>query len=166
MSGQLHDKQGFDNLTGNVLLFYSFDVGDEVSFSHIKDKGLVMVTSTYTSPVFKYYQAPISFKLREEKKGSKKNYESYNVFNKIYDFGVLSFCYRIPFTGTLESLKTDIGAIKQHFDAKSERDAQVVFNAIAPALVAPDFYNIKNSYIAIQVNPTQEHINPDEFKER
>ena len=158
------EKKNNDAVAGNILLFYAFDIGDEVSFEKIAEKGLVPIVTTAASPVFKHYRAPLSFKLREYGQ-DEGEYKSHSVFNKIYDFGVLSFCYMVPFEGTFDSLKMELSDIKRSFDKKSAADAAIVFADLKPALSSPNFYNIRNSYFAVQVNPEQRYENPAEFKE-
>lgn len=160
-----NEKRSADALAGNILLFYAFDIGDEVSFETIAEKGLVPIVTTSASPVFKHYRAPLSFNLRERDE-EECAYTSHSVFNKVYDFGVLSLCYMVPFEGTFESLKMELSDIKRAFDSKSAHDAATVFADIKPALASPSFFNIKNSYFAIQVNPEQQYANPAEFKQR
>jgi len=89
-----------------------------------------------------------------------------NLFNKVYHFGVISFCYRIPFRGSLEQLKLNLIEVKQEFDKKSEEDAQNAFERIKPVIEHPHFYNIKNNYFAVHVNPRSDRMESTEFKEK
>ena len=44
-----------DQFSGNILLFYAFDVGDDIDLSHIQHKGLVDICSVPLSAYFKNY---------------------------------------------------------------------------------------------------------------
>ena len=142
-------ESGTNHVEGNILLFYSFDFGDEIDFDMVVEKGLLNVTESSFSPVFKYYRAPISFRLRDKDESllAKEPYAGHVIFNRIYDFGVLSFCYKIPFKGTLDLLRSQISDIEKHFTQKSEVDAREIYDDILPALSTPNFYNSKNSYL-------------------
>ena len=161
-------ESGTHHVEGNILLFYSFDFGDEIDFDMVVEKGLLNVTESSFSPVFKDYRAPISFRLRDkdEKILGQEPYVGHTIFNRIYDFGVLSFCYKIPFKGTLDLLRSQISDIEKYFTQKSEIDAREAYDDILPALNTPNFYNTKNSYLVVQVNPMEEYINPTDFKEK
>jgi len=155
-----------DVFTGNILLFYAFDVGDDVDLEHIQHKGLVDTCAVPLSAYFKNYHLPLSFLMTEEGPDGKMLPDSRCISSKIYHFGVFSFCYRIPFQDTFEDLKLKIIDIKKSFDEKSEIDAKRVFKKTLPAIKKPNFYNLKNSYFAVQVYPLKSKPTPDEFKER
>jgi hypothetical protein len=161
-----------DQVHGNILLFYLFDIGGEIDLEKVKNKGLVNNTNSYQSPFFKYYHVPLSFQMKKkQQKSSKKaaifeEQDSYSLFNKIYEFGVISFCYKIPFTDSFEILKSKIIDIKKQFDEKSKNDAKSVFEDIYSVIEKPRFCNIKNDYFVIQVNPVKELVSLDIFKKQ
>ena len=86
------------------------------------------------------------------------------LFRKLYSFGALSFCYRIPFEETLDSLKLKILDIKKHYDDLGKRDAQAAFTKLKPAIVQPNFCNIEGKYTAIQVDPRSCNMSAEQFK--
>jgi len=153
---------------GNILLFYAFDVGDDIALKAIEERGLVPTHVVPLSSYFKNYHLPLSFYLTDtkEKQGSTTTPTSDCIISKIHHFGVLSFCYRIPFTSTLEELKSELLEIKEVFDKRSEVDAEWVFKRIKSKVVSPKFYNLKTFYFAIHVNPTADKMEPLEFKEK
>lgn len=151
--------------TGNILLFYAFDVGDDIDLEHIQQKGLVDTCVVPLSAYFKNYHLPLSFLMSEDGPDGKPLPDSRCITSKMYHFGVFSFCYRIPFQDTFEDLKLKIIDIKKSFDEKSDVDAKRVFKKVAPAIKKPHFYNLKNSYFAVQVYPFKSKITPEEFKE-
>lgn len=150
------------SVTGNILLFYAFDIGDEIDLNLVKQKGLV---PTYTAPLSAYvknYHVPLSFRLPVQA-GEKERTDC--VLGKIHHFGVLSFCYKIPFHDSLDVLKQKIIDIKQSYDKQAEIDAKLVFQALGKANRKPRFYNVKNDYFAVHVNPVKGEISAEEFKE-
>jgi hypothetical protein len=155
-----------NQFTGNILLFYAFDVGDDIDLEVIKNKGLVNTCVVPLSAYFKNYHLPLSFRMNDMRENA-----DYGVVNsscissKIYHFGVLSFCYRIPFEDSFEDLKLKVIDIKKTFDEKSEIDAKATFKSILPAIKKPRFYSLKNSYFAVQVHPIKDKITPEQFKE-
>jgi hypothetical protein len=152
---------------GNILLFYAFDVGDDIDLEQIKQKGLVNICVIPLSAYFKNYHIPLAFRMPEPqtKEVTPGVMESSCISSKVHHFGVLSFCYRIPFEDSFEELKIKIIDIKKSFDEKSEIDARETFKKVYPAIKKPRFYSLKNSYFALQVYPLKEKMTPEEFKE-
>jgi hypothetical protein len=153
-----------DNLkvSGNIFFLYLYDVAKNADLVTIEKESFVEVIKTPLSPFFKYYHMPLTFDLKEE---PLETNQKFILFSKIYEFGVTSFCYKIPFTTTIDALKTNIIDIDKTFGKKSKIEAYNVFNNIKTALKNPRFYNIESSYFAIQVNPMVDTIGPDKFKE-
>jgi hypothetical protein len=152
-----------ENVTGNILLFYAFDIGDDVDLEEIRTKNLVPTYKVPLSHYFKDYHVPLAYRILEDtNKGSTERQDA--VLNKIHHFGALSFCYKIPFDDSFEQLKQKIIDIKSKYDEQSKVDAKRVLKKIMPAVSKPHFYNVKNDYFAVQVNPIEEKFTPDEFK--
>lgn len=155
--------------SGNILLFYAFDFGDEIDLTTIKQKGILEPLEVPLSAYFKNYRVPYSFKMMEscatidEKKGNITGTGC--VLSKLYHFGALSLCYQIPFNEKFDDLKLKLIEVKRQFDITSEVDARNVFNKISSRLKKPRFYNLKSDYFAVQVNPLQEKVMPEDFKD-
>lgn len=152
---------------GNILLFYAFDVGDDIDLEMIKQKGLVSTCVIPLSAYFKNYHIPLAFRMSDaaDKEPTTGVLESSCISSKVHHFGVLSFCYRIPYEDSFEDLKLKIIDIKKSFDERSEIDARETFKKIYPAIKKPRFYSLKNSYFALQAYPLKEKMTPEEFKE-
>lgn len=155
-------------LDGNLLLFFAYDIGEEIDLELVKSKGLLNVNDAYLSSYFKNYHIPLSFSMKDEgeevvlpaAQGQSR------ISSKLYNFGVLSFCYRVPFEAKFEDLKTKIIEVERYFRDKSDHDAKRVVHDLMPAIRKPRFYNSKNSYLAVHVNPLTGQLTPQEFKER
>jgi hypothetical protein len=153
------------NVSGNILLFYAFDVGDEIEPYEIKRRGLLLTYEPAQSTYFKDYHIPLSFRLIEKEGG--KNIERQDaILCKIYHFGALSFCYKIPFSGSFEHLKEKVIETKEKYDKQCKVDAKRVFKTIGSTIRKPHFYNLKNDYFAVHTNPLEGEISADEFKEK
>jgi hypothetical protein len=153
------DKKEEKNFSGNILLFYFFDVGDEFDFDSIKRKKLLKLREIPSSPYFKNYHIPLSFEMPEF--GGQKRNDC--VLSKAYSFGAFAFCYSIPFNDTFDTLKHKIIDIHNSYDRKSEDDARNVFEQILPAIESPHFYQMKNSYFVVQMNLVKD-ISAQEFE--
>lgn len=153
-------------VSGNILLFYAYDMGDDICLDTIRSKDLVPTYRAPQSIYFKDYHTPIAFRLVEKNNGDDAQERQDAVQNKIHHFGAVSFCYKIPFDDSLDSLKQKVISIKESYDAKSDLDAKEVFKKINPAIKKPHFYNIKNDYYAIHVNPIPGEISGDDFKDK
>ena len=155
-------------LNGNLLLFFAYDVGEEIDNDMVKSQGLLNVNDAYLSSYFKNYHIPLSFSMKDSSdevvlpaaQGQSR------ISSKLYNFGVLSFCYRVPFESTFEDLKTKIIEVERFFEDKSDYDAKRVLHDLMPAIRKPRFYNSKSSYLAVHVNPMHDIITPQELKDR
>lgn len=167
LDAEILGSQTKDTFVGNILFFYAFDVGDDIDFTMVKHKNLVNTCVVPLSSYFKNYHIPLSFRVPETGRDRDDVLSgSTCISSKIYHFGVLSFCYRVPFQGSFDDLKFKVMELKKIFDEKSEIDARAAFKAIYPAIKKPRFYSIKNSYFAIQVHPLKDKLPPEDFKER
>ncbi len=157
-----------DIFSGNILLFYAFDIGDDISFDIIKNRGLLTVCEVPLSGYFKHYHVPLSFRLQDYAMEDEAARDMTScIVSKLYHFGVVSFCYRVPFEGTLDELKTKTIQVKKEFDYQAELDAKHCFESISSAITSPHFYNQDNSYFAVQVHPRFEHdVSSEKFKEK
>ncbi|MCB9493423.1 MAG: hypothetical protein H6679_04065 [Epsilonproteobacteria bacterium] len=155
---QEQSKQG-TIFNGNILLFYAFDVSDDVDLEIIRRKLLLNVCIVPLSSYFKSYHMPLSFRMTEDQKvaGVDPALSATYLSCKVYNFGALSFAYRIPFSSTFEDLKLRIIDIKKTFDHKSDQDAKMVLQKILPAVKDPRFDggSLKHSYFAVQVDPLE-----------
>lgn len=155
-------------LNGNLLLFFAYDVGEEIDNEMVKSKRLLNVNDANLSSYFKNYHVPLSFAMRDDAdeillpavQGQSR------ISSKVYNFGVISFCYRVPFESTFEDLKTKIIEVDRYFEDKSDHDARRVLRDLMPAVRNPRFYNSKSSYLAVHVNPMKDLLTPHELKER
>ena len=138
-----------DIFAGNIVLFYAYDIGDDIDLERIKSQHLVPTYNTPLSAKFKNYHVPLTYhlkgdgiisegeteekhkqvlleeyKLNERSKKEGKSLASYKricyVLSKIHAFGVLSFCYRIPFEGTFHELKKKVIELKSEYDQLSD----------------------------------------------
>jgi len=151
-------------VTGNILLFYAFDLGDDIDLVKIDRKGLVQTYKIPQSHYFKEYHTPLAFWILEQE-GSKLLERQDAILNKIHHFGVVSLCYKIPFNASFDRLKEKVIEVKAEYDKKSYADAKAIFKKIHSAITKPHFYNLKNDYYAVHVNPLKGPISADEFKE-
>jgi len=157
-------KVNSQKVSGNILLFYAFDVGDEIDLELVEQRGLVSTYQEPQSPYFKNYHVPLAFRMLEQKNGKLCERQD-AVFNKIHHFGVISLCYKIPFHSSFDQLKQKIIEVKESYDKRSKEDAHRVFEKTQVAIVAPYFYNLDNDYYAVHVNPIEGDISAEEFKE-
>jgi len=126
MSQNQQTAEELSLFTGNILLFYAFDIGNDIDLKMIADKGLVPTHIVPLSSYFKNYHIPLSFYLRRPDEKEQADEVSDCVTSKIHNFGVLSLCYRIPFKTSFEQLKLEVIETKQIYDKKSDTDAHEV----------------------------------------
>lgn len=154
-------------LTGNILLFHSFDLGKAADIKEIRDKKLLNLSATVTFPYFKNYHVPLVVELPHEY--SSEENEKFKprmdvLYARIHNFGALSFCYKIPFSASFDTLKVKIIQTVENYRKIAHKDAAFIFEKIYTAISQPNFYNLRAEYYAVQVNTFQETLEPHEFK--
>lgn len=137
-------KQIFD---GNIFIFYSFDVGDDINFEKIEKQQPVILRPYSPPKYFKNYQIPLNVELPHPHETS-----SY-LSSKLLRFGVLSLIYKIPFSSTLEDLKKTVVEIDEKYQEQSVADANTLYRKIKPFIIKPKFFQLRSGYTVIQVNP-------------
>ena len=152
-------------LSGNILFFYAFDVGDDISIADIKKKRMIDARFAPVSPYFKNYHMPLIVNLEDcySRKKRKENRDDC-IASKVHHFGVISLCYKIPFNTTFEGIKKILIENEKKYDIQSDQDCQIIFEAIHQSITQSVCYNLKNMYCAIQVNPLGKGTDPDTFK--
>lgn len=160
-------------LDGNILLFHAFNIGESIDVPLVKSRKLVATNASVAFPHFKNYHVPLFIQLPSRNKSSVPSIEKEKfiprtdcLYSRIHDFGVISFCYKIPFQASIDTLKIKIIDIVGDYRKICEKDASFVFEKIISATKKPNFYNLKSEYYAIQVNSLPEKLDPEEFKEQ
>ncbi len=146
--------------SGNIFIFYSFDVGEDINLERIKRENLVQRVPLILSKYFKSYHIPLGVELPHP------HATSHCDSAKIHSFGVITLRYKIPFHGTLDELRTKINSIDQDYQDQSVEDAGSLFKRIKTAIKQPQFFSLRKSYMLIQVNPQPEHIDAMAVKEQ
>jgi uncharacterized Rmd1/YagE family protein len=152
-------------MQGNILLFYAFDVGDDIAIASIKKDRMIDARFAAASPYFKNYHTPLIVNLNDcyNRKKRKENRDDC-IASKVHHFGVISFCYKISFKATFEEIRQILIDNEKKYEKISEQDCQVVFESIHRAVSQPICYNLKNTYCVVQVNPLGKGVDPDAFK--
>lgn len=155
----MENKSGL--FAGNILLFYSYDIGEEVDLAEIKRKDLLPVRTVSLSPYFKNYHTPLFFQMPKDVDGIG---DSDCISSKVHHFGVISFIYRIPFKASFEELERNLIHTCELYNKKNEQDAKFVYDRILQTIRNPKFFSLKNFYFVIQMNLQQ--TTPDTFIEK
>jgi hypothetical protein len=77
--------------------------------------------------------------------------EGVKVLAKIHNFGVLSLNYIIPFRETFDTLKIRLIEVVEDYKLISKKDGKLLYSQIKSAMVEPNFFNLKTTYYAVQV---------------
>lgn len=136
--------------SGNIFIFYSFDVGDDINLEIIKEKQLLIRQTFLLSKYFKNYHVPLAVELPHPHTSSKC------ISSKIHEFGVISLVYKISFEETLEDLRERMNSIEDEFREQSVIDAGSIFRKIKPYIKKSRFFHLRTSYMVVQVDPVPE----------
>ncbi len=145
--------------TGNIFIFHSFDIGDDINLEWVKSSHMLIRRSFTPSKYFKNYHIPLAVELPHPHTSSQF------VDAKLHSFGVITLRYRIPFSSTLEDLRTKLTAIDNEYNEQSIEDAGAIFKRIKPTIKQPRFFHLRKTYLIIQVDPEPETIDIVYLKE-
>lgn len=167
------EKSSDQTLRGNILLFHAFDVGESIDTQAIKDKKLVPTSASVAFPHFKNYHVPLFVQPPNQYQSGQKASELDKgghrvdcIYARIHNFGAFSFCYKIPFRATLDTLKVKSIQIVSNYRKISQQDSSYLFEKVITATKKPNFFNLRSEYYAVQVNSLPEKLDPENFKEK
>lgn len=144
--------------SGNIIIFHAFDVGEEVNLERIKLERMIGLRPSMPSKYFKNYHIPLAV---EPLHGAGNHVTS----AKLHNFGVITLRYQIPFNSSLEDLKKEINNIERLYHVQSVADADAIFKQVRVAIKQARFFQIRKSYVMIQVNPEPGRTDVLTFKE-
>lgn len=173
----MSDEKSPAIFSGNTIFFYAYDIADAIDLDLIKQNRLVPTYTTPYSALFTNYHVPLSYHLSQngltlenDRSASQQGKllptsDACYILSKIHSFGVVSLAFRVPFKATLSDVKKEIIALKKQCDEQAERYAHDTYKKISPALTSPQFYNLKNEYFAVHVNPLSTTFSSEEIME-
>lgn len=132
--------------TGNIFIFHNFDIGDDINLERIKATQALVRRPLALSKYFKNYHIPLAIELPHPHTSPRC------VSAKLHNFGVITLRYQIPFSATLEELRSHINSIDEHYHEQSVADAGAIFQKIKQFTTQPKFFHLRTSYMLIQVN--------------
>lgn len=132
--------------SGNIYIFYAFDIGDEIELKDLEQSGILIQRPLVLSKYFKNYHIPLAVELPHP------HSSSYCQSVKIHNFGAISLTYKIPFKNTLERVRKELDNLSNEFQEQSIDDAHTLFKKIKPFIRRPKFFQTKSDYLIVQVN--------------
>ncbi len=148
MKNEIEKKTNEKKLfSGNIVVFYSFDVGDDIAIDKVKELQLLLRRPLILSKYFKNYHTPLAVELPHPHTSSKC------ISVKLHEFGVISLGYKISFNQTFEDLRENINIIEDELREQSVIDASAIFKKIKSEIKQPRFFHLRTSYMLVQVHP-------------
>lgn len=133
--------------SGNVYIFYSFDVGDDIDLEKVKESQLLLRRPFILSKYFKNYHVPLAVELPHPHSSTRC------ISAKLHEFGVISLTYKIPFEDTLDNLRKEINSLEDEYREQSVIDAGSIFKRIKGDIKQARFFHLRSSYLLVQVDP-------------
>ncbi len=146
--------------TGNIYLLYTFDVGDAINLEQVKSLRQLKTIPRIWPKYFKHYHIPLTVDLASSKNGIKC------VRANIHHFGALSLLYKVPFNGTLTALRAKLNTLDELYNEQSAHDANHLFKTIKPFTLQPKFFQHRNSYLIIHIDPQVDVIDSTQLTDR
>ena len=159
---QLSAKDENAWVKGHIILFYAFDVGDEININLIRKSKLASSQQVQHFPHFKNYHVPLL--LDPSCLGGDGRSDCISC--KIHTFGAVSLCYKAQIEGSFEELKIKTIEVVQKYEKIAQSDAKVLFEEIEDAIVKPVFFNLSSDYYAVQIEPMATNLKSEGFKDR
>ncbi len=153
----LKDDQIFN---GAIYQFYAFDIGDDVYLTRIKNSKIFSIIERVLPVYLRTYHKPLTIDIKSVSDKAQCLYAN------IHHFGVISFLYKVPFTGTLTELRDKMSSMHEELKRDSVHDAKVIFESIKHAITQPVFFHLRNKYLVAQINPDPTIIDSNFLRER
>lgn len=135
--------------SGNIVIYHAFDIGEDINLEKIQKTQVVVPRPLSLSKYFKNYHTPLEIELPHPHESARC------VSSKIHNFGAISLTYQIPFNSTLEEIRTELNTIDNYYKEQSVIDAKSIFKRIKEYVGAPSFFQIRSSYLVVQVTPNK-----------
>ena len=152
-------KESNKPFSGNIFIFYAFDIGDDINLQKIESSQAIMTRPLKHSKYFKGYHIPLSIDLPHPHTSSRC------IASKIHNFGVISLSYQIPFSDTLGNLRKALSEIDHEFQEQSVEDAHSIFKKIKQHIKQKRFFHLRTSYFVIQVDQKPDELSVSKLKE-
>lgn len=137
-------------LSGHIYIFQALDVGDDINFERIRKARAIDTVPLQLPKYFKNYHTPLAIELPHPHESSRL------ISCKIHSFGAVSLTYKIPFSSTLEEVRTIFEETHNQYQEQSIMDAKSIFKRIQPYVTQPRFFHTQSHYALIQVNQQKE----------
>ncbi len=147
--------------SGNIYIFHAFDVGDDIYLDKISELPNIKSKKFVPPKYFKNYHVPLSIALPQPTKDNATCLSC-----KIYNFGAISITYKIPFQGSLLNLRKDFSQLYDQYQEQSITDVKSILKIIEPYIVRPKLFDVRSSYIAIQIDPQPNQITVTELQDQ
>jgi hypothetical protein len=141
-----HDKTVF---SGHIYLFQAFDIGEDIALKELEKSRAIQIVPIHLAKYFKQSHPPLAVELPHPHETSAW------VSTKLYNFGVISSVYKVPFESTFAELQKNIWAIQGKFQEQSVTDAHNIFKRIKQYVTQPKFFHLRNAYTVIQVDTNE-----------
>ncbi len=160
MQEDVSKKQSSPNrsFSGNVYVFYAYDVGEDIDLEKIKRDPQIHVRPLILPKYFKYYHIPLAVELPHP------HSTSTCVSTKLHSFGAISVTYKFPFEETLEDLRTTINHIYDKYQEYSINDVHSLYKKIKPYTSQAKFFHLRSAYLVVEINTKKNPIDVSVLK--
>jgi hypothetical protein len=146
LSTDFESKKNDHIFSGNILILWAYDIGDDINLPKIEEAPDIVRIPLHLPKHFKQYHAPLAI---EHPSPSDPSLTSC----KLHSFGAISLTYKIPFRGTLETLRVNCNELASKYQQQSIKDAEALYKKIEPFIIQPKLFPTSASYVIIQVDP-------------
>ncbi|MCX6357274.1 MAG: hypothetical protein NT045_05270, partial [Candidatus Aureabacteria bacterium] len=159
------------SIKAHILLFYCFELAYSVRVDKLEEllkkqptEGVVSMRRS-RSHYLRFASYPLIIKLGEDTAMLGDSPRTASAQARVFDFGVVSLCLRIPFSGTLNELALESTAISESgaFAELAQRYLQKIKRLVAPALHRPIESDLVEDYVIFHLSEIAEPLTGEEF---
>ena len=139
------------NFSGTIFLLHAFDIADGVDLVKMRQTFETALPRAWQKH-FRHFHIPLAIE-----KTLGHHPDRVDCFrSNVHHFGAVSLMYKIPFNGTLESLRTKIDELSIQYRHFSTEDIQSIFKKIEPYTTQGKCFHHRTSYVVAHLNPLPE----------
>jgi hypothetical protein len=163
-----------NSVNGNILLFFCYELAYAVKVDTLEKllrqqetEGVLSIRRS-KSHYLRFESYPLVIKLGEEKFHLGSASETALVQARVFDFGVVSLCFKIPFSGDLNGLAAKASALSESeaLPALAAGYLNKIKKLVAPALHRPIESDLVEDYVIFHVADLDEKLTGRQLLER
>jgi hypothetical protein len=164
----------FSIVKANVLLFFCYELAYTVNLGKLEEllekletHGLVSLRRS-KSHYLRFESYPLLIKLGDEKVTIGSRESSVSIQARVFDYGVVSLCFDVPFSGSFEELISQAALLSESdtFYKISKTYLERIRKTVSPSLVNPIESDLVEDYTIFRISELSPRLDGNELLNR